>query len=94
MTQLAAQPMTVQQLAQAMLDRYGFFVVIASQPEPLGTSKLIDDQGRLHLLGSIPKGTAVITGPATYKDYCLQCALIGINPDSGEDGYLYRAVAE
>jgi hypothetical protein len=80
--------MSVQQVAQAMLDRYGFFVVCPATRLPIGHifSSLGQD-------GTTIEAKCVVVAEATEQDLRNQHAVAG-RPFEYHGSPLYRAVAE
>lgn len=89
--------MTMQKVAQTMLDRYGFFVVNAPREHKVG--EVIDCNLKPGFTeGVIPQSErlsvkCVLVAVATADDLAKQYALIGLAPEINE-GFKYRAVAE
>lgn len=82
--------LTAQEIAQAMLNRYGFFVVCRQSPSPLGVTPF--ETNNCAGTGKIPAGI-VLVAPASEDDYRKQCELVG-KPVTECGWYKYRAVAE
>jgi uncharacterized protein YqgQ len=88
--------MTLQDVAQTMLDRYGFFVVKALRPQRIGVVREEEiNAGYTHgILAETERFTAKfkIIAEATREDVAKQDAIIGIVSEG--HAYCYRAVAE
>jgi hypothetical protein len=83
--------MTVQQICQTMLDRYGFFVVCNPTPHLIG--EVIEDEvGASYGTPMLAKFKLV--AEATEDDLALQLALMGRKRDPLIQAWMYKAVAE
>jgi hypothetical protein len=88
--------MNMREVAQAMLNQQGFFVVRSSRPQAIGTVREVEIKPG-YTNGAIAKGDRLvakfkIVAKATPEDIAKQDAFIGITSESNE--YCYRAVAE
>jgi len=80
--------MSATQIAQEMLNRYGFFVVCHPDPHPCGVVR----EPVFSQIETIP-GPFVIVGPASVEDHRKQFELAGLD-FYDTDQYKYRAVVE
>jgi hypothetical protein len=83
--------LTAQELAQAMLDKYGFFVVLNFANFDLPHVVNVATEDAL-VEGSV--SNYVLLERATSQDYAEQAALVGYAGPPTPGAYMYRAVAE
>jgi hypothetical protein len=86
--------MTLEQVANAMMQRYGFFVVCSHVKRDLGVIRVGARTGDAakRVKGRI-NAPYVLIAEASLDDYRLQCELAGV-PLKDWGDYKYRAVAE
>jgi hypothetical protein len=86
---------TLQDVAQAMLDRYGYFVVCRPSPVKIGTVERCEiGPGDCVDFDPLP-GPFKIAGHATVEEWKAQHDLLGADlPPGPLPYYIYRAVAE
>lgn len=90
---------TLEQVAQAMLNKYGFFVIYNHSPLQIGRVydlPLGAGMFRKHFNGEKIRGAQYkIVSEATTDDMAAQHVVAGRDPDMvRRGGYMYRAVAE
>lgn len=93
--------LSIESIAQKMLDKHGFFVICRFVPVPKLPCVVregilqgeIDSAGELGQLSTT--ASFIVYAEATWDEYVEQCALSGI-PAYGtpESGFIYKAIAE
>lgn len=85
--------MSPREVAQTMLDKYGFFVVCYQQPIEIGSVQT-KQIGMEPVSSEVFTAQFYISNQATEEDLALQCAIMGIDSKFLPTGFIYRAVAE
>ena len=88
--------MTLQQIAQEMLNRHGFFVIVSPWPMKAGSVHEEALNGGRVFPRSETTVKYVVAGEATYADLDKQYAVVGAdrNGRTYPSWHLYRGIAE